>query len=1577
MKRLIDFSSRFRILKGGKISLVVSALLGTTTLSFAAPSGGVVTSGSANISQVGNTTNIIQNTGNVTINWDKFNIASDEIVNFKQPDVNSIALNRVVGNEKSIINGALNANGQVWILNSNGVLFGKNAKINTAGLLATTKNLSDDDFNNKNYNFKGSSSESVINLGEIDISDSGYATLIANTVSNEGTIKAVRGSVRLVGADEVSINLNGNSIVDLTVNKGVLDSLVENKGAIYADGGEIYLTTNAVDELLKGVVNNEGIIEANSLDGVTGFVELFAHDGEAKIGGTITAKEGFVETSGKDFTFNDAKIEAGEWLIDPVDITIDQALADAIEGQLDSGNVTIETDANNNPDTSANESGSGGDIFVTGNIEYTGTNDSSLTLKAYRNIIFGDSFTPTTKGSISSTSAALDVTLWSRAGGNNEATDGRVGSVWLPQGSSISTNGGDVIIGGGQDALSGYALGSYTISGENNSLFRGVSINGDINVSEGFDLPGGNIFIRGKGSTSQNVSAARGVSIAGGSTVRTTGDGNITIYGIAKGSSSAVGLGDDFFTELDSTGSVSTTYGDIYINAKNDNSEHNSINVEGDSLIFANYGDMVLNANDSNIFFNNGIAANNLLFLNANNVTINNLSTVNSLVGSNITGNLLFANERSLSIGHYIYDGIEYKGLVLGGNINISTQSGEKNPSNIDINENVYSLNGDTHFDISGAINVNTNLSWDTQSKLTLKANSINVNAEIKNTNTTNGGVYFDVFDSSFNVNFGQNGKVVINNVHQLQWINTALSGNYELGSDIDASDTINWNNGTGWTAIGNATTTFTGNFDGLGHNIDSLYINNSLDYQGLFGYISQGSTISNLGLTNAHITAEDWVGSLVGKNEGTLRNTYSANANVTGDGSVGILAGDNYGSIYSSYSSGDLTARTNVGGIAGYSRGLIQDSYSLANITTTGSASDVGGIVGENNVNGGQIINSYASSTITGTGTNIGGLVGNNGGSISNSYYDKTKNPNLPNEYYGRTTVELTNKDTFWGWDESIWQFSKGNEVEGYEVSLPSLTAVTRSEDISKKTLFDGGFGTETNPYTITNWEHLSNINYIYNDWKNTFNFSLENDLSINTQDYSSFASSTANGGKGWNPIAINSDGFSGFNGIFNGNNHTISDLYINTPNAKWTGLFAFVSNGTIQNLVLDRFNITGDFFTGSLIGQANPNSHIENVIAQNGSVTGVRRVGGLVGALWESDYTILNSHVKNVDVIGSYIVGGLVGEASYSRIVNSSVQGGSVKALFEENANDASGDEVGGLVGSASDTQILNSFANTNVSGENEVGGLVGKSFWTLIQNSYAKGNTNGVTSVGGLVGYIDGSNLENSYSIGKVSGNEDIGGLVGYEMESFIHNSYYDKTVNQEMNDEQIFGKTAAELQNINTFKDGSKYEWSIAEDSTLEKGTPILAWQVDKAGDMNPIWLIGTKVTSKPIIDKPEVETETPNKEIDKVITTIVNKEAVKVPTAPKVTTTPNNSGKNVNVSFSVGENKQIVSKPIEGQATKRVTLSEAKQMQQEVTGETVGDVKVPLSRSSQIVLVNGGVSLPTGVEQEFYVADDEI
>ncbi|MFW3328697.1 filamentous hemagglutinin N-terminal domain-containing protein, partial [Aliarcobacter butzleri] len=329
-------------------------------------------------------TDITQSTQKASINWNKFNIASDETVNFKQPNSSSITLNRVVGNEKSIINGALNANGQVWIINSNGVLFGKGASINTSGLLATTKDISDADFQAGNYNFKGNSKESVINLGTIDVINSGSVILAANEVRNEGTIKAIRGKIHLAGADEYTVNLNGNSLVNLTVNKGVLDSLVKNSGNIIADGGEIYLTTNAVNELLKGVVNNTGIIEANSLDGITGHVNISSNVviNTGKIKGSssnINIKAGFLNDSGLTDVSSDSSA-AGNINIETLQMS--QSKNSSIKANSandNAGLITIKSDTNNENSS----------FYLSGNIEATGLNGGKVQITANKLSLVG------------------------------------------------------------------------------------------------------------------------------------------------------------------------------------------------------------------------------------------------------------------------------------------------------------------------------------------------------------------------------------------------------------------------------------------------------------------------------------------------------------------------------------------------------------------------------------------------------------------------------------------------------------------------------------------------------------------------------------------------------------------------------------------------------------------------------------------------------------------------------------------------------------------------------------------------------------------------------------------------------------------------------------------------------------------------------------------------------------------------------------------------------------------------------------------------------------------------------------
>ncbi|RXJ98628.1 hypothetical protein CRU98_09675 [Arcobacter sp. CECT 8986] len=703
---IYNFSSRFKIIKGGKISLIVSALITSLTPSFASPTGGKVTSGNATITQNKTVTTINQTSNKATINWKNFSIASNETVNFKQPNSKAITLNRVTGNEKSIINGALNANGQVWILNSNGVLFGKNAVVNTSGILATTAKLSDKDFNEGKYTFKDATANLVINQGTIEVSNRGSVILASNEVINEGSIKAIRGNVHLVGSDSYSINMNGNSLVDLRVDKGVLDSMVSNKGTISADGGEIYLTTNAVNELLKGVVNNTGIIEANSIDDLKGHIELFAHGGEAQIDGTISANTGFIETSGSKINFSDNFIinagKGGTWLIDPNNIRIvSDATAeknlDILGGEYKSSNdstvlraSTIESHLNNGTSVAVITASAGtnledGDIFLETNINKTSGGDAVLTLKAHRNIVFADrdtSFTkdytgPNSYGSISSSSNKLHVVLWSDSDGNNN------GSVWIPKNSSISTNGGNVWIGGGAGdgptMWSGitvgdsYAVGSSFFSNEGKAIARGASINGNINANG--STSGGDIYIKGLASQSSYYTSARGVSIAG--SIITNHQGNITIEGTAKGVSDAVALGDAALSN--GAGILRVEEGTILINGHSNTSSNSSDSfyLNNGSYIDDNQkglGTLIINGNDDEMLSDSSSYINiGKLLVKNGSVTLDNINNNISLLAGDNLSSLSYVDADSLTIGTVD----STNGITAQGPINIATNTGD------------------------------------------------------------------------------------------------------------------------------------------------------------------------------------------------------------------------------------------------------------------------------------------------------------------------------------------------------------------------------------------------------------------------------------------------------------------------------------------------------------------------------------------------------------------------------------------------------------------------------------------------------------------------------------------------------------------------------------------------------------------------------------------------------------------------------------------------------------------------------------------------------------------------------------
>ncbi|WP_353630493.1 filamentous hemagglutinin N-terminal domain-containing protein [Achromobacter xylosoxidans] len=269
------------------------------------PTGGNVVAGGATINDRGNgTLDINQSTGKAIINWKDFSIGANETVNFRQPGSNSITLNRVVGNDPSAIFGRLNANGTVMLVNPNGVLFGKGARIDVGGLVATTANISDKDFLAGKYKFDKPSSKAnamIVNEGTISIKDSGLAVLVAPAVRNSGVIEAKLGRVALAGAKTVTVDFHGDGLLSFDATSAVselpkdadgkpVSALVANNGVIRADGGTVLMTARAVKGVIDNVVNTDGIVSAKAVGTQNGKIVLSGGDaGTVNVAGTVEA----------------------------------------------------------------------------------------------------------------------------------------------------------------------------------------------------------------------------------------------------------------------------------------------------------------------------------------------------------------------------------------------------------------------------------------------------------------------------------------------------------------------------------------------------------------------------------------------------------------------------------------------------------------------------------------------------------------------------------------------------------------------------------------------------------------------------------------------------------------------------------------------------------------------------------------------------------------------------------------------------------------------------------------------------------------------------------------------------------------------------------------------------------------------------------------------------------------------------------------------------------------------------------------------------------------------------------------
>lgn len=275
--------------------LVMSALsLGASSVD-AMPEGGVVRSGSGSVTQNGKEMTIRQDSGRLAMDWTGFSVGKDETVRFQQPGKDALALNRVTGNQQSVIDGSLLSNGHVLLVNPNGVVIGKNASIDVGGLVASTAQVKDNfmkEFGNSTgaFSLGGVSDGKIINEGTIK-AEGGLVALHAAKVENSGTISNTGGSAVLAAADTLTLTPDADGKLNFTVDGKAAEASALNKGAITADGGTIVMTADSASDVMSTVVNNSGTLQARTLrKNEKGQILLEGGDkGQVEVSGTLDA----------------------------------------------------------------------------------------------------------------------------------------------------------------------------------------------------------------------------------------------------------------------------------------------------------------------------------------------------------------------------------------------------------------------------------------------------------------------------------------------------------------------------------------------------------------------------------------------------------------------------------------------------------------------------------------------------------------------------------------------------------------------------------------------------------------------------------------------------------------------------------------------------------------------------------------------------------------------------------------------------------------------------------------------------------------------------------------------------------------------------------------------------------------------------------------------------------------------------------------------------------------------------------------------------------------------------------------
>ena len=437
---------------------------------------------------------------------------------------------------------------------------------------------------------------------------------------------------------------------------------------------------------------------------------------------------------------------------------------------------------------------------------------------------------------------------------------------------------------------------------------------------------------------------------------------------------------------------------------------------------------------------------------------------------------------------------------------------------------------------------------------------------------------------------------------------------------------------------------------------------------------------------------------------------------------------------------------------------------------------------------------------------------------SISSQFGTTITNPN--GTFIVNATQELSSGNNyFWLAYEIASGATEGNVVDGQctsvtvdSVSLtPTVTNPAGSRTIDR--LYSGGNGSSADPFQIANLDDLEELMNSSDYWDKYF-IQTTNIDATDTQSWSA--------GNGFTPIGNFSTYFSG---NYNGQDHIISNLYINRDSTDYMALFGAVRWADISNLELSSVQITGQNYTGGVVAYVNGTEISSCKVS--GTINGRTYVGGISGYLFSA--RISNSE-NSATISGRNQVGGVAGYMEQNSDILYSLNEGGVSTTMGY---------AGGITAS-SDLGEISECCNTgsvNTNNNDVAAGIAAEFYMSAIYNSYNTGNVSGADWIGGLIGVNESSIVEKCYSTGSVSGVDYTGGLIGDNMSSNVDDSFWDIISSGQASSDGGTGKTTNEMKNIDTYTNtttvGLLNPWDFTDiwemDSRFNNGYPYLQWQ----------------------------------------------------------------------------------------------------------------------------------------------------